>query len=102
MTEALKWADARKELDSLSQEDWDEIQLKVDIIREILASRKEEGLTQKELEERSGVKQTFIARLENNRMDPQLTTVLRILRPLGKTLAVVPIQKKNSELEPVS
>lgn len=37
----------------------------------------------------SGVKQkSFIARLENNRMDPQLTTVLKILKPLGLTLSV--------------
>jgi predicted transcriptional regulator len=45
----------------------------------------------------SGVKQTFIARLENNRMDPQLTTILKLLYPLGMTLAVVPIQEQHGE-----
>ena len=89
-----KWDDVHKNLDALTQEDRDEIDLKVKIIGQILEARKEKGLTQAELEAISGVKQTFIARLENNRMDPQLTTILKLLHPLGMTLAVVPIQEK--------
>ncbi|MEW6624925.1 MAG: hypothetical protein AB1420_17675 [Bacillota bacterium] len=33
--------------------------------------------------------------MENNRMDPQLTTILKLLHPLGMTLAVVPIQSQD-------
>jgi predicted transcriptional regulator len=44
------------------------------------------------LEELSGVRQPVIARLENGETDPHLTTILKILRPLGKTLAVVPLK----------
>ena len=90
-----KWDDVYKNLDALTQEDRDEIDLKVKIIGEILEARKGKGLTQAELEAISGVKQTFIARLENNRMDPQLTTILKLLYPLGMTLAVVPIQGQH-------
>ena len=85
------WNDIKKNITSLSPEEWDEIDLKVKIIGEILEARKKAGLTQTELENLTGIKQTFIARLENNRMDPQLTTVLKLLRPLGLTLDVVPI-----------
>jgi len=81
--------------DSLTQEDRDEIELKVKIIGEILKLRKEKGLTQAELESITGVKQSFIARVENNKTDPQLTTILKILRPLGMTLAVVPLDQKD-------
>lgn len=84
--------DIYKGLDSLIQEDRDEIELKVQIIRQILGARKGKGLIQAELEALSGVKQSFIARLQSNRMDPQLTTILKLLRPMGMTLAVVPIQ----------
>ncbi len=84
--------------DSLTQEDRDEIELKVKIVGEILKVRKEKGLTQAELESISGVKQSFIARVENNKTDPQLTTILKILRPLGMTLAVVPLDKKEKEI----
>ena len=92
-----KWKDIYNNLDALTQEDRDEIELKVKIIGQILEVRKEKGLTQAELEAISGVKQTFIARLENNRMDPQLTTILKLLHPLGMTLAVVPIQEQHGE-----
>lgn len=89
-----KWDEIYNNLDALTQEDRDEIALKVKIIGQILEARKEKGLTQAELEEISGVKQTFIARLENNRMDPQLTTILKLLHPLGMTLAVVPLKEQ--------
>ena len=87
------WDDVKKNLTALTQDDIDEIDLKVKIIGEILEARKNAGLTQAELEALTGIKQTFIARLENNHMDPQLTTVLKILRPLGLTLDVVPISQ---------
>ncbi len=90
------WNDVKKNIKSLSQDDWDEIDLKVKIIGEILEARKKSGITQSELEELTGIKQTFIARFENNRTDPQLTTVLRILRPLGLTLDVVPLNTHTS------
>jgi DNA-binding XRE family transcriptional regulator len=90
-----KWEDIYNNMDALTQEDRDEIDLKVKIIGQILEARKEKGLTQTELEAISGVKQTFIARLENNRMDPQLTTILKLLHPLGMTLKVVPIHKQQ-------
>lgn len=85
------WNDVKKNITSLSQEDWDEIDLKVKIIGEVLEARKKAGITQVELEDLTGIKQTFIARFENNKTDPQLTTVLKLLRPLGLTLDVVPL-----------
>lgn len=95
MAKTINWDNLKNNLTSITTEDKDEIALKVKIIGKILEARKDAGLTQTELEELTGVKQTFIARLENNKMDPQLTTVLKILRPLGMTLEVVPITSQN-------
>lgn len=39
------------------------------------------GITQKQLEEISGVKQPLIAKIESENVDLQLTTVLRMLKP---------------------
>ena len=89
------WDDVKKNLTSLSREEWDEIDLKVKIIGEISEARKKAGITQSELENLTGIKQTFIARFENNHMDPQLTTVLKLLRPLGLTLDVVPLNSRR-------
>ena len=63
------------------------------LIDEITNARKENAITQKQLEELSGVRQPIIARLEKGSTDPQLSTVLKVLAPLGKTLAIVPIDK---------
>lgn len=95
MSNAVNWEDIKNNITSLSSEEYDEIDLKVKIVGEILEARKKAGLTQTDLEELTGIKQTFIARFENNRMDPQLTTVLKILRPLGLTLDVVPLNSKQ-------
>ena len=54
---------------------------------------KEKGLSQKDLEKLSGVKQPVIARMENGTNVPKLDTVIKILAPLGKTLAIVPLKK---------
>ncbi|MDR3224986.1 MAG: helix-turn-helix domain-containing protein [Clostridiales Family XIII bacterium] len=42
------------------------------------------------MERQSGVPQAVIARLERNTTDPRLTTLIRILRPLGYNLTIVP------------
>ena len=89
------WNDIKKNMTSLSQDEWDEIDLKVKIVGEILDARKKAGITQSELESLTGIKQTFIARFENNRMGPQLTTVLKLLRPLGLTLDIVPLGSRQ-------
>jgi len=83
------WDELKKDMTALSPEDWDEIDLKVKIVGEILKARQEENLTQQALETLCGVKQPMLARIEGGETDPQLGTVLKILRPLGKTLAVV-------------
>jgi len=60
-----------------------------DLIAEIIKLRQEQGLTQKQLEQLSGVKQPIIARMETGANIPQLSTIIKLLVPLGKTLAVV-------------
>ena len=54
----------------------------------------EKGISQKQLEEMSGVKQPIIARMEKGTTKPQLDTVLKVLASLGMTLAVVPMESK--------
>ena len=87
--------------------DWDELEkklftpeelaasdLRVSIILELINARQEKGISQKELERMTGVRQPVIARMERGYTNPQLDTVLKLLAPLGKTLAVVPLENK--------
>ena len=75
----------------LSPEEIAQSDLRVAIIGELIKARQEKGISQKKLEELSGVKQPVIARMEKGSTSPQLDTLLKVLAPLGKTLAVVPL-----------
>ena len=72
-----------------------ESDLRVALIGELLKARKEKGISQKKLEELSGVRQPVIARMERGKCNPQLSTVMKLLAPLGKTLAIVPLEPKE-------
>lgn len=84
------WAEVRAEL--FTQEEIAESNLRVALIGELIKARHEKGFSQKKLEELSGVKQPIIARMEKGTTSPQLGTILKVLAPLGKTLAVVPLR----------
>lgn len=73
----------------LTPEELAESKLRVSLMGEIVKARQEKGISQKKLEELSGVKQPVIARMERGQTSPQIDTVLKVLAPLGKTLAVV-------------
>ena len=87
--------DALEFIDTLlTPEETAESNLRVALIGELIKARQEKGLSQKKLEELSGVKQPIIARMEKGITSPQLDTVLKLLVPLGKTLAVVPLDNQ--------
>ena len=58
------------------------------LLSELINARKSVGLSQKQLEILSGIPQTCIARTEKGITDPQLTTLLKMLEPLGLTLSI--------------
>ena len=78
----------------LTPEEIAESNLRVALIGEFIKARQEKGLSQKKLEELSGVKQPIIARMEKGITHPQLDTILKVLVPLGKTLAIVSLENK--------
>jgi len=83
------WKNVREEL--FTPEEIAESNARVAIIGELIKARQEKGISQRDLEELSGVKQPIISRMESGSTSPQLDTVLKVLAPLGKTLVVVPI-----------
>lgn len=61
------------------------------LVEEFVKARKSAGLSQKQLEILSGIPQPCIARTEKGITDPQLTTLLKMLEPLGLTLSITNI-----------
>lgn len=68
-----------------------EVEFESALIGKIIEAREEKGLTQRELAELSGIKQPAIARLERGAAVPKIDTLIRLLVPLGKTIAIVPL-----------
>lgn len=89
------WDEVRNEI--FTPEENAASDLRVALIGELIKARQEKGISQKKLEEMSGVKQPVIARMEKGSTSPQLDTVLKVLASLGKTLAVVPIEAADSK-----
>ena len=85
------WKEVRPKL--YSAEEIRESNLRVAIIGELIKARREQNISQRQLEELSGVKQPIISRMESGGTSPQLDAVLKVLAPLGKTLAVVPLNE---------
>lgn len=83
------WDEVEKEL--FTPEEIAASDLRVDLICALIEARKEQGITQKELEKLSGVRQPVIARMESGASNPQISTIMKLLAPLGKKLAIVPI-----------
>lgn len=83
------WEELEKEL--FTPEEIAASKLRVALIGELIKARQEKGISQKRLEELSGVKQPIIARMEKGNTSPQIDTLLKVLVPLGKTLAIVPL-----------
>ena len=84
--------DAIAYIDSfLTPEEIAESNLRVALIGELIKARTERGVTQKQLEEMSGVAQPVIARLERGTTSPNISTLTKLLAPLGKKLVIVPM-----------
>ena len=88
------WKEARAEL--FTKEEILESDLRVAIMTELIEARHEKGISQKKLEELSGVSQPVIARMETGKANPRFDTVLKVLASLGKTLVVVPLEQEKA------
>ena len=69
-----------------------ESDLQAALITAMVKARQEQGISQRKLEELSGVSQPVIARMEKGVVSPQVDTLLRVLAAMGKTLAIVPLK----------
>jgi len=59
-----------------------------EIIRQLITSRSEQNITQKELADRIGIKQSNISRLESGHYNPSLDFLKKIAGGLGKELHI--------------
>ena len=88
------WNELREQI--LTKEEREEIEDKVRLVGALIEARREQEMSQQKLGEAVGVRQPFIANIENGKKDPSFSMLMKILRALGKTLAVVDIKKSKT------
>ncbi|MDR1663445.1 MAG: helix-turn-helix transcriptional regulator [Clostridiales bacterium] len=87
------WEEVRAEL--YTPEEIKESDIRVAVMSELIKARNERGISQRELEKLSGVKQPVISRMEAGATSPHFDTVVKVLMALGKTIEIVPLPKSN-------
>jgi DNA-binding XRE family transcriptional regulator len=93
---ASTWQDLENDLlakGHITIEDIAESQARADIICALINARKENKMSQRKLEELTGVRTATIQRVENGQNSPSVDTMLKILAPMGMTLAVIPLEQ---------
>jgi len=66
------------------------IEFEVELIGKLIEAREAKGMTQKQLAEAAGLKQSAVARLETLQATPQIDTLFKVLTPMGYKLTIVP------------
>jgi DNA-binding XRE family transcriptional regulator len=94
---ATSWEEFEQEMRDegiLSPEREAEIQAEVEILCALIDARNENKISQRKLEELTGVNRSTINRIEKGDNSPSVSTLLQVLTPLGMTLKVVPIKPR--------
>lgn len=67
---------------------WDALQPELTIAQAMIDARKESGLTQKQLSERTGIAQADISKLERGNANPSLRTLQRLAAGMGMNVKI--------------
>jgi ribosome-binding protein aMBF1 (putative translation factor) len=79
----------RKLQDPEFKKEYDALESEFDIIQAMIDARKQSGLTQKELAERTGINQADISKLENGTANPSIRTLRRLADGMGMKMKIV-------------
>ena len=68
--------------------EWERQRPEREYIKAIIAARMEQNLTQKELAQKTGIRQSNISRIETGNCSPTVATLQQIADGVGKTLHI--------------
>lgn len=69
-------------------EEYEALRPEYEAIRAVIAARTESHMTQKQLAEKTGIRQSNISRIENGSSSPTVETLARIAAGMGKRLKI--------------
>lgn len=74
--------------DPILKKEYDALEPEFSIVQAMINARKDSGLTQKQLSERTGIAQSDISKLEGGNANPSIHTLQRLASGMGKKLRV--------------
>lgn len=74
--------------DPAFRQEWEAIEPEFAIVQAIIDARKESGLTQKQLSERTGIAQADISKLESGNGNPSIKTLQRLAAGMGMRVKI--------------
>ena len=80
----------------LLEKDRETIDLEYNLICDFIKLRHELGLTQQQMADEAGVIRELISILETRKKTPQITTLIKLLKPFGYTLGIKKINEDDS------
>lgn len=85
-----KWEDLEKELlsDPKVKREYDRLAPRYAVISELIAARLKKGLTQADVAEKLGTRQSAIARLEGGNVNPSLDFLQKLAQVMGYKLNI--------------
>ncbi|MEK7518183.1 MAG: helix-turn-helix domain-containing protein [Patescibacteria group bacterium] len=85
-----KWEDLEKELlsDPKVKKEYDRLAPRYAVISELISARLKKRMTQKDIAEKLGTKQSAIARLESGNVNPTLEFLQKIAQVMGYKLSI--------------
>ena len=78
------------------EQDRETMELEYELICDFIKLRHELGLTQQQMADESGVIRELISILETRKKTPQITTLIKLLKPFGYTIGIKKINEGNN------
>lgn len=86
----ISFESVRTELmqDEEFKKEYERLQLRYEVISQLIDARKEQNLSQAELAKRVGTQKSNISRLESGNYNPSLDFLIKVVHCLGKDLEI--------------
>lgn len=86
----MKFREHLKEMmeDEAFRKEYETLQPQYEVVKQIISAREELHITQKDLAERTGIRQSNISRLERGNYNPSVEFLRKIAKGLGKELHI--------------
>lgn len=93
MSDFRKYLDEQLK-DSEFKKEWEDSECEYDLVKSLVAARKECRMTQKELAEKTGINQADISKIETGNANPALSTLKRLAEGMDMVLRIEFIPKQ--------